>query len=33
LELLKEVVPRLRVGVLGDGKVSPVTAFEDYRSL
>jgi len=32
LELLKEVVPRLRVGVLGDFKVSPVTAFEDYET-
>jgi ABC-type uncharacterized transport system substrate-binding protein len=32
LELLKEVVPRLRVGVLGDTKVSPVTGFEDYET-
>jgi putative ABC transport system substrate-binding protein len=32
LELLKEVVPRLRVGVLGDANVSPVTAFEDYET-
>jgi putative tryptophan/tyrosine transport system substrate-binding protein len=32
LELLKEAVPkRLRVGVLGDATVSPVTALEDYR--
>jgi putative ABC transport system substrate-binding protein len=32
LELLKEVVPRLRAGVLGDANVSPVTAFEDYET-
>jgi putative tryptophan/tyrosine transport system substrate-binding protein len=32
LELLKEVVPRLRVGVLGDANVSAVTAFEDYET-
>ena len=31
LELLKEVVPKLRVGVLGDANVSPVTALEDYK--
>jgi putative tryptophan/tyrosine transport system substrate-binding protein len=32
LELLKEVVPRLRVGVLGDGNVSPATAFVHYET-
>jgi putative ABC transport system substrate-binding protein len=32
LELLKEVVPRLRLGILEDANVSPVTAFEDYET-
>ena len=29
--MLKEVVPKLRVGVLGDANVSPVTALENYK--
>ena len=32
LELLKEVVAKLRVGILGDAKVSSATAFEDYET-
>ena len=32
LELLKEVVPKLRIGVLGDANVSRTTAFEDYET-
>jgi putative ABC transport system substrate-binding protein len=32
LELLREVVPSLRVGVLGDANVSPATALEHYET-